>query len=148
MKIAHTSLVSILSIVWLVMAAILWPLSAYAASLSADVKVYDWLSLLAACGIGMLGGLGALIVALASDEKVVLHVTRDSLRNMIVSPIAGAAVYLLIEAMEDLNLTPGKRFFAIGFAGWAGIEFFVRGRKVALEWLDSVAKWIINRGAK
>lgn len=150
MKIAHAKWVCGLTLMWFGLVLALWPAAVKAGTLSADIKLYDWLSLSYAAAFGVLGGVLALIVALATDTRVVTHVLLEGVRNIIVSPIGGAAAYLLIQAAVDmtgLDLSPVGRFIVIGGSGWAGVAFFGWARDVAGKGATALAQWIISRGA-
>ena len=149
MKIAHARLVFWLLLLWAGAVLALWPLAVRAGTLSDDAKLYDWLSLSFAGGFGILGGVLALIVALATDDRVVSHILREGLRNIIVSPIGGAVAYLLIEwstSLAGFNLSPVGRFVVIGGSGWAGVAFFVWVRDGAKRMAVSFANWVIKQG--
>ena len=133
--------------------ALLWlvPRAAQADALSAEFRAYDWTSLLYAGALGLLGGALALIVALASDRRVVREVWGESWRNTLVSPIGGVAMYLVLKGLVGLGwvvLSTEPRFALIVGAGWAGIELFVWGRGVAGRAAAAFAEWAINRGGK
>lgn len=151
MKIAHARLVFWLALMWVGIVAALWPAAVRAGTLSADIKLYDWLSLTYAGAFGILGGVLALIVALATDSRVVPDVLREGLRNIIVSPIGGAAAFLIIESatsMTGFNLSPVGRFIVIGGSGWAGVAFFVWARDTATRIAFSFANWVVKQGPK
>lgn len=149
MKFAHAPLLSALVPAWV--SALLWvvPHAAKADTLSVEFHRYDWLSLLYAGALGLLGGGLALIVALASDKRVVREVWSESWRNALVSPIAGAAMFLCLKALAGLgwlSLTVEPRFALIVGAGWAGIAFFAWGREFAGKAAAAFSEWAINRG--
>jgi hypothetical protein len=148
-SIEHPRAVSALSACWAFAASWLMPRAALAASLRIDVHVYDWTSLGYAAALGLLGGLLALIVSLATDTRVVSQVLKEGGRNALVSPIAGMAAYLLVEAAFDANLfavPPVGRFLVIVGSGWAGIAFFVWLRGSALKAAQALAEWVIAKG--
>jgi hypothetical protein len=127
----------------------LWPRALRAESLSRDFRLYDWNSLIYAALLGLLGGALALIVALATDRRVVLEVFKESGRNALVSPIAGAAAYLLLNAagaMGWFTASTEPRFLLIVGSGWAGIAFFQWIASVAGKGAAAVGDWLITRG--
>jgi hypothetical protein len=128
MKIAHARAVLVALPVWFYSLVWLWPRAARAESrLSPQFWTFDWASLGYACMLGLLGGGLALIVALASDRRVVVEVLKESARNAMVSPIAGAAAYLVLKGAAAMNwfvLSTEPRFLVIVASGWAGIAFF------------------------
>jgi hypothetical protein len=150
-KIEHAKAVVWLFSTWCIAVAWLWPHAVRAGTLSADLRVYDWSSLGYAAALGLLGGLLALIVALATDHRVLMEVLKESLRNALVSPIAGTAAYLLLEAMGSLGwlmLPAVGRFLVIMGSGWAGIAFFIWARDVASKGATAFGQWLVARGAK
>jgi hypothetical protein len=149
--IEHAKAVVWLFATWCISLAWLWPHAVQAGTLSADLRVYDWHSLGYAAALGLLGGLLALIVALATDHRVLMEVLTESLRNALVSPIAGAAAYLLLESMNGMGwimLPSVGRFLVIMGSGWAGIAFFVWARGAVSIGAVEVGKWLVSRGAK
>lgn len=123
---------------WLACASWLWPLAAHAATLGDELRVYDWPSLGYAGALGLLGGTLALIVALATERRVVLEIVLEGVRNAIVSPIAGAGCYALVKSAAALGwftLSTEPRFLLIVAAGYAGIA--------AIDW----ARGFTRRGA-
>lgn len=128
----------------------LWPRAARADALSREFRLYDWGSLGYAAALGLLGGALALIVALATDRRVVREVLAEGARNALVSPIAGAAAYLMLKAAAAegwLTLATEPRFLLIVGAGWAGIAFFAWLRESAGRAAAALAEWVINRRA-
>jgi hypothetical protein len=149
MKIAHAWAVSILSSAWFMAALWLWPHAAQAGTLSSDFGLYDWVSLGYAALLGLMGGMLALIVALASDRRVVMQVLKEGLRNALVSPIAGMAAYLLVDALNGIGwvtLPSGGRFLVIVGGGWAGIAFFVWARETAGKASVVLGDWLVRKG--
>jgi hypothetical protein len=133
------------AVVWM------WPHAVRAGTLSADIKGYDWISLAWSAGLGLLGGVLALIVALATDHRVLLEVFKESLRNALVSPIAGAGAFLLLEFLNALGwiaLPSVGRFLVIVGCGWAGIAFFVWAKGMAAKWSVMFGNWLVTMGAK
>ena len=148
---ARTRTVAAMAFLWAL--ALIWlvPRAVQAGTLSGDVIGYDWTSLSYACGLGLLGGFLALIVALATDDRIVGDVMREGARNAMVSPIAGAAAYLMVDAAGSMNwiaLSTVTRFLAIVGAGWAGVAFFAWARTTAQKAATALAEWVINRGGK
>jgi hypothetical protein len=149
MKIAHRPTVASLAVAWCCCVLWLWPRAVRAGTLSTEVKAYDWASLGYACALGLLGGVLALIVALATDRRVVLEVLTEGGRNAIVSPIAGGAAYLLLEALAGLDWLHAPtmvRFLVIVGSGWAGIAFFLWTREVAGKGATKFGEWLVARG--
>jgi hypothetical protein len=149
MNIAHARIVSVLAFAWSL--ALLWvfPRAVLAGTLSSEITAYDWVSLAYACALGLLGGCLSLIVALASDRRVVSEVLTEGGRNALVSPIAGAAAYLMVDAVATMGwigLSPVSRFLVIIGAGWAGVAFFVWAREMAGKAAITAAEWVINKG--
>jgi hypothetical protein len=147
--IAHFRTVSALSFAWTFALFWVFPRAVQAGTLSSDITVYDWISLAYACALGLLGGCLSLIVALASDRRVVGEVLLEGGRNALVSPIAGAAAYLMVDAAASMGwvgLSPVTRFLVIVGAGWAGVAFFVWARDLAGKAATTFAEWVINRG--
>lgn len=135
MRFAHSIVTTIAVPVWCWAFLWLWPQAVRAdAALGAEVLAYDWKSMLYAAGLGLLGGALALIVALATDKRVVLDVLADALRNMLVSPIAGCIAFMALKAAAAvgwLNITTEPRFLVIIASGWAGIAFIAWARDTA-----------------
>jgi len=149
MKIQHSASVSVLSSAWAVVALWLWPRAVQAGPLSGDFGVYDWTSLAYAALLGLMGGALALIVALATDRRVVLQVLGEGLRNALVSPIAGMAAYLMADAVSGMGwvtLPSGGRFLVIVGSGWAGIAFFAWARETAGKAASALGDWLVKRG--
>lgn len=123
--------------------------TASAIPLHNEILSYDWISLGDAAGLGLVGGAVALVVALATDKRVVGEVVREGIRNVIVAPLAGVGAYLLIESAVSLDwvsdLPPVTRFVIIAAAGWAGIGFFVWLRGLAAQAAVAVAEWSIGK---
>jgi hypothetical protein len=148
-NIAHARIVSASMFAWSVTLLWIFPRAVLAGTLSSDISVYDWVSLSYACGLGLLGGCLSLIVALASDRRVVGEVLLEGARNALVSPIAGAAAYLMVDSVTSMGwigLSPVARFLVIVGAGWAGVAFFVWARDTAAKAATALAEWVINRG--
>lgn len=148
MKLAHARAVAVALPTWLFAAAWIWPHVAQAAPLSADVKGYDWVSLGWACLLGLLGGSLALIVALATDRRVVTEVITEGARNALVSPIAGAAGYALMQAAAAqglFTLSVEPRFLVIVGFGYAGIAAINWLRATCGEGAAAFGQWLIER---
>lgn len=132
MKINHPGLVTSLCFVWVALATYSLPLAAHAASLTDDVASFDLRAAGWAAVIGAMGGFAALIVALGSDKRHLTEIVPEALRNLMVSPVAGFVAYLVLEAaipgVPVLNKI--QRFLALGFAGWAGVAFFIWGTAI------------------
>lgn len=146
---AHARAVLVALPLWAFAFLWLWPRAVRAESLSAEFRLYDWTSLLYAGALGLLGGCLALIVALATDRRVVLQVLAEGARNAMVSPIAGAAAYLLLKAAAAQGLfsvSTEPRFLLIVGSGWAGIAFFAWLREMAGRGATGLAEWVIHRG--
>lgn len=140
---------AVLSVCWVWTALWLWPLAVSAGTLSADVNVYDWTSLGYAGALGLLGGVLALIVALATDRRVVREVLGEGVRNAIVSPIAGGVAYLLLEsaAAAGWYTAPAMvRFACLVGAGWAGSAFFVWLRAGVARLAAALADRLVAKG--
>lgn len=123
-SLAHARAVLVAVPVWTFLFAWLWPRAVRAEALSAEIFLFDWKSLGYACALGLLGGVLSLIVALATDRRVVTEVIKESARNALVSPIAGAAMYAFLKwagAADWFTLTTEPRFGLIVAAGYAGI---------------------------
>jgi len=149
MKIQHSTSVSMLSSAWAVAALWLWPRAVAAQTLSQDFGHYDWVSLAYAAALGLMGGMLALIVALATDRRVVLQVLGEGLRNALVSPIAGMAAYLMVDAVVSAGwatVPAGGRFLAIVGSGWAGIAFFAWARETAGKAATALGDWLVKKG--
>lgn len=147
MKIVHTQAVAVAVPSWCLAFIWLWPRAARAEVLSAEFRLYDWTSLLYAGALGLLGGALALIVALATDRRVVMQVLAESGRNALVSPIAGAAAYLLLKAAAAqgyFTVTTEPRFLLIVGCGWAGIAFFQWLRESAGKGAAALAGWLVK----
>jgi hypothetical protein len=148
MKLAHARAVAVLSLAWVGAALWLVPLAAQAQALSDEVAGYDWTSLGWGAVLGLLGGLLQLIVALASDRRILLQVLLEAGRNTLVSPIAGAAMYLGIKtltAMHWLAVDTEARFLLIVAAGWAGVEFFRWAKGLAKKVAGEIGAWLVSR---
>lgn len=149
MTIAHRPTVTALSAAWAITVLWLWPRAVRAGTLAGEVKAFDWSSLGYACALGLLGGFLALIVALASDTRVVKEILEEGLRNALVSPIGGAIAYLLLEGLASLSeryhFSTVVRFLVIVGAGYAGIAFFTWVRGVTAQGAVSVGEWLVNR---
>jgi hypothetical protein len=127
----------------------LWPRAAQADALATDMRLYDWRSLGYAALLGLGGGGLALIVSLATDRRVVLTVLAESARNAMVSPIAGAADYLLLKSAAALgwfSVATEPRFLLIVAGGWAGIAFFAWLKEISGKAAAVAGEWLINRG--
>lgn len=127
----HSKSVVSLSITWCWAVVWMWPYAVNAGTLTGDLRAYDYTSLGWAAALGLLGGVLALIVALATDHRVVSQVLAESFRNALVSPIAGAAAFLALEGMVSMGwffLPPVGRFLILIASGWAGTAFFVAVR--------------------
>lgn len=149
MKIAHARAVSIAFTIWMVCLLWLWPRAVRASTLSSEFKLYDWESLGYAAALGSLGGFLALIYALATDRRVVVTVLGESLRNGIVSPIAGATAFLGIRAaaaMGWFELSTEPRFLVIVGAGFAGIAFIQWARDLAGKGAAALGSWLVRKG--
>lgn len=149
MNIAHRPTVTGLATAWCFAVLWLWPRAVRAGTLSSDMKAYDWASLGYACALGLLGGVLALIVALATDRRVVTQVLGEGVRNALVSPIAGAVAYLALEAVTALQWWQAPtvaRFLLIVGAGWAGIAFFEWVRSLASRGAVRVGEWLVAGG--
>lgn len=149
--IEHARAVASLFCAWLLSVVWLWPHAVRAGTLSADLKVYDWTSLGYAAVLGFLGGVLALIVALASDHRAVTEVLKEGIRNAIVSPIAGAAMFLAVESMTSASwflLPPVGRFLLIGGSGWAGIAFFIWMRGLVGKFAVWAAEQVLTKLGK
>lgn len=149
MTIAHRPTVTALTGAWAVVALWLWPRAVRAGTLAGEVKAFDWPSLGYACALGLLGGVLALIVALATDGRVVKEVLGESLRNAMVSPIGGALAYLMLESLasmsERYHFSTVTRFLVIVGAGYAGIAFFTWVRGVAARGAAGFGEWLVVR---
>lgn len=149
MKLAHARALVIAVPSWCYAVLWLWPRAAQADALATEFWQYDWLSLVYAAGMGLLGGFLALIYALATDRRVVLEVLKEGGRNALVSPIAGAGAYLFLKACAALGwftVPTDPKFFCIVTAGWAGTA--------AIEWagvtlkkaMGELGDWLVARG--
>lgn len=151
-RFAHGRTLTIAVLCWSACLLWLWPRAVLAGTLSQEVKGYDWTSLGYACALGALGGALALIVALATDSRVVTAVLKESLRNALVSPIAGAVVYVGQEAAISSHwlegLSPIVRFLAIVGGGWAGIALLQWVRQLGGKLLELAADWIVAKATK
>ncbi|HEY8359262.1 MAG TPA: hypothetical protein VIL30_17575 [Ramlibacter sp.] len=149
LKLAHARAVGLAFLTWCSGFLWLWPRAVRAATLEAEFRVYDWTSMFYAGCLGLLGGMLALIVALASDKRVVMEVVKESGRNALVSPIAGAGAYLLLKTIASLGwltLSTEPRFLIIVGSGWAGIAFFQLVREGAGKLAVALASWLVKRG--
>lgn len=146
---AHGRSMLVAALCWLQGLLWLWPRVVEASTLASDVKGYDWMSLAYAGGLGLLGGGLALIVALATDRRVVLGVLGEGLRNAMVSPIAGAMAYVGLEAIVAWRwvdpLAPAVRFLGIVGSGWAAIPFIEWVRGLAQRFVGFVGDWLVAR---
>ena len=134
MKLAHARAFSICLFVWWACLLWLWPRAVRAETLSVELRLYDWASVGYAAGLGLLGGALALIVALASDRRVVMQVLSEGGRNAIISPIAGAGAYMALKACAALGwftVSTEPRFLVIVVAGYAGTA--------AIQWAGETA---------
>ena len=148
MKLYHAPALAVALPTWLLALLWLWPRAVMAESLSAEFKGYDWTSVLYASALGLLGGALALIVALATDRRVVHEVLVESGRNAMVSPIAGAAAYLGLKAaaaMGWFTISTEPRFLVIVASGFAGIAFFQWVRGLGIDGAASFRAWIVER---
>lgn len=148
---AHARAVLVTTLAGATYTAWLWPRAVRAETLETELHRYDWTSLGYAAGLGLLGGCLALIVALATDKRVVTQVLVESGRNALVSPIAGMAAYLLMKAAAAqglLHLGTEPRFLVIVGCGWGGIAFFVWLRTLAGKLAVNLASHIVNRSKK
>lgn len=124
---------------------------AYARTLREDLLQYDWISLGDAAGIGVAGGVMALVVSLATDKRIVKDILLESVRNLVVSPIGGAGAYLAMDAMSTsgwVDFPTVLRFLIIAIAGWAGVALFVWAKSLVTSLSVVVAEWIIKRTQK
>lgn len=148
LKLAHARALAVALPTWAWAIAWAWPHAVRAATLSSDVRLYDWTSLGWAALLGLLGGFLALIVALATDRRVVTEVLSESLRNALVSPIAGAVCYLGVQAAAaqfKFALSSEPRFLVIVAAGWAGIAFIQWARETFGASAGVLRDWLIER---
>lgn len=89
----HQRLVSYLAFAWLVC----YHKLIYAAPFSADVRSYDYESLLWAMAASLLGGAARTILTLASDKVVVLNLLKESRKDAVVALVGGAVVYVILQ---------------------------------------------------
>lgn len=151
MKVANARAVLTAALLWLAGLAWLWPRAVRAESLSDEARLYDWASLLYAGGLGLAGGLLALIVALATERRVVREVAAEGARNAIVSPIAGAGSYMVLKAFASLGwftVSTEPRFLLIVIAGYAGIAAVQWARGIVGEAAGEVRDRILKKGAE
>ena len=145
----HRFTVTALTSAWAFLALWLWPRAVRAGTLANEFKAFDWLSLGYAGALGLLGGILALIVALATDHRVVKEVFKEGGRNALVSPIAGCTAYLVLEGLASFGptyqFTTVIRFLVIVGAGYAGISFFVWARGVVAQGAGGLGQWLVNR---
>jgi hypothetical protein len=133
MKFAHTRALALALPAWTFAVAWVWPRAARAEALSSEVHTYDWTSVAYAGGLGLLGGGLALMVALATDKRVVTEVFRESARNAFVSPLGGILAFPCLKAgtaLDLFSLTTEPRFLVIVASGYAGIAL--------IEWVRSL----------
>lgn len=89
----HQRLVNALALTWMICATRV----AVAASYAADIKSYDYESLLWALAAALLGGAARTILTLASDKIVVLDLMREARKDAIVAMIGGGICYLIVQ---------------------------------------------------
>lgn len=148
---AHERAVLIAAPLWSICLLWLWPRAARAEALSAEIWRYDWASMGYACLLGLMGGALSLIVALATDRRVVVEVLREGTRNAIVSPIAGAGAYAGLKTLAALGwftASTEPRFLVIVAAGYAGIASIEWARAVGGKLAAAAGEWLVNRGGK
>lgn len=131
----HKITVNVLLILWAVCAAQV----VYAATFTQDLRVFDYESLLWGCIAGLLGGALRTIFTLASDNRVVYSILKESRKDMVVALLAGGCAYLLLIAIAskypDL-ITREIRLVAIVGAGWSRLWFFNNLNRVITSKLD------------
>ena len=108
------------AMVWV--ACYTWMFSTYAAmpTLSEEVLIYDYGSLMWAALFGFMGGVGGTIVTLMSDNTIVLNVWKQMLRDLIVSLIGGALIYVVFLWLQTISpdiFNKELRILAIVIAG-------------------------------
>ena len=101
-------------------------------SLSQDIRSYDYESFLWAGAAGLLGGVGRFILTMASTQRVVLRVPKESWQDAVTSIIAGWAGYVVVQGASSLivaywsaaGVPRDARTLILVGAGWLGLRFF------------------------
>lgn len=119
----HKAAVNVLILLWLMAVTRL----AQATTLTQEFMAYDYASLTTAAIAGLCGGALRTIFTLASDNRAVFVVLKEARRDLIVSAMAGGAVYVALAALESVRpgtVTRELRFLLILAAGWIGTGVF------------------------
>lgn len=128
LKFAHGRVLSILTPLWLLWVVWLFPRLSYAGSLDYDQGIRDlnWSAIGLAALTGFAGGFGMLILALATDKRVVRAVMREGLRNALASPIMGLLAYGVLQAVSSFGwrIPFEVSFVAVLVAGMAAVSLW------------------------
>jgi len=106
LKIAHARAVALFATVWLWLLAWLAPRFAMAAALvpyDAGIRALNWPAIGLAALTGFAGGVAMLVLALATDQRVVREILAEGVRNAIASPITGLMAYGVLQAAAALG---------------------------------------------
>lgn len=117
----------------------------WAASFAQDVRTFDLESLMWSAAAGVLGGALRTILSMASDQRAVYDIFRESRKDLVVALIAGMAAYIAVQAANsvmttwlDMSAIPRDlRVLIIVGAGWSRMSFFGK--------LDRLTSAALNR---
>jgi hypothetical protein len=131
----HRIYVNLLLLAWALTAARV----AFASTLTQDVFSWDYSSLMWGGIAGLLGGTLRTIFTLATDSRVVFSILKESIKDLIVSMIAGGVAYCILLAVESRwpgFITREIRMVVIVAAGWMRVAFFNGLDRIVTRWID------------
>lgn len=134
---SHPRLVSALAFVWLGLYTRLICAAVVLSPFAQDVRGFDFESLIAAAGAGLLGGAGRTIYSLASEKIVVGSLWREGIKDAALALMGGVVAWAIVSYLANYwasVLTHEARMLVIVAAGasrgrWANIigDFFSAG---------------------
>lgn len=138
---SNTRLANTALTLWVMAFSWALPHAVHAATLTNDLRTYDYESLLWAGVMSIFGGTLRTIFSLATDDRVINSVVHELWKDVVVAMIAGMLVYILLEAAhasELIGVPSEARFALIVFAGWSRMSFFGRLNQLGGQFIDAI----------
>lgn len=129
LKLAHARAIGFFMPAWLFMVVWLVPRAAEAATLvdyDQGIRALNWGSIGLAALTGFAGGFGMLVLALATDTRVVREVLKEGLLNALASPIMGLLMYATLQAVRSFGWSVPFElsFISVLAAGMAAVPLW------------------------
>jgi len=132
---------------WLAALSYCLPAAAEGMALSYGIKEYDMAFVGWCILVAMVGGLGRTVLTFLSTDVAIVSVLRETLRDLMISALAGAAAAVILYAVHSvgINIPVPVDVLILAACGWARMGFFVWAGDGARKIADSGVQWATNK---